>query len=209
MGRDNIAAYGTSKIENGNTRSAMQEKRRAGRVFGKIRETDMESNVKLTKKERAEFIYLLKILQNQGDKEYDYENMIKALQYGYEYHYSDIFDCLFDEELSSEGCREVLDILEMYRGIIYSYNNLKRERKQLSLTEDDIRFPGFDGNNEGKQMSYTEYFSKDLGRYDEIEQLSHGYYNSHWPKTLILPRYTPIAITMAYSRVICATDSLA
>lgn len=142
----------------------------------------MENNVKLTRKERAEFIYLLKILQNQGDGEYDYENMIKALQYGYEYHYSDVFDCLFDEELSSEGCREVLDILEMYRGIIYSYINLKREGKQLSLTEDDIKFPGFDGNNEGKQMSYTEYFIKDLGRYNEIEQLSHGYYNSHWPK---------------------------
>jgi uncharacterized protein YfbU (UPF0304 family) len=130
----------------------------------------MDSNIKLTKKERAEFIYLLKILKNQGDEEYDYDNMIKALQYGYEYHYSDIFDCLFDEELSADGCREVLDILEMYRGIIYSYINLKREGIQLSLTEDDIRFPGFDGNNEGKQMSYTEYFIKDLGRYDEIEQ---------------------------------------
>jgi len=34
MGRDNIATYGTKKIYNGNTRSAMQEKRRAGRVFG-------------------------------------------------------------------------------------------------------------------------------------------------------------------------------
>ena len=32
--RDNIAAYGTNTIEKGNTRSAMQEKRRAGRVFG-------------------------------------------------------------------------------------------------------------------------------------------------------------------------------
>ena len=142
----------------------------------------MDNNVKLTRKERAEFIYLLKILQNQGDVEYDYDNMIKALQYGYEYHYSDVLDCLFDEELSSEGCREVLDILEMYRGIIYSYISLKRERKQLSLTEDDIRFPGFDGNSEGMQMSYTEYFIKDLRRYDEIEQLSHGYYNSHCPK---------------------------
>jgi uncharacterized protein YfbU (UPF0304 family) len=146
----------------------------------------MENVVKLSKTDRAKFIYLLKILKNQGDEEYDYDNMIKALQYGYEYHYSDVFDCLFDEELSADGCREVLDILEMYRGIIYSYINLKREGIQLSLTEDDIRFPGFDGNNEGKQMFYTEYFIKDLGRYNEIEQLSHGYYNSHWPE---LPKY--------------------
>lgn len=142
----------------------------------------MENTVKLTTKDRAMFIYLLKILKNQGDQDYDYENMIKALQYGYEYHYSDVFDCLFDEELSTNGCREVLDILEMYRGIIYSFNYLKREGKLKTLTENDVRFPGFDGNNETKQMSYTDYFIRDLGRYDEIEALSHGYYNSHSPK---------------------------
>ncbi len=74
----------------------------------------------------------------------------------------------------------MLDILEMYRGIIYSFINLKREGKIKTLTEDDVKFPGFDGNNETKQMSYAEYFIVDLGRYNEIEELSHGYYNSHW-----------------------------
>ena len=142
----------------------------------------MEESKKLTKKERALFVYLLKILKNQGDEEYDYDNLIKALEYGYELHYGDVFDCLFDEELSADDCREVLDILEMYRGIIYSFINLKRDGKNVSLSENDVKFPGFDGNNETKQMSYTDYFIKDLGRYDEIEELSHGNYNSHWPK---------------------------
>lgn len=142
----------------------------------------MENIVKLSTKDRAMFIYLLKVLKNQGDQDYDYDNMIKALQYGFEYHYSDVFDCLFDEVLSYDGCREVLDILEMYRGIIYSFINLKREGKLKTLTESDVRFPGFDGNNEAKQMSYADYFIKDLGRYDEIEKISQGYYNSHSPK---------------------------
>ena len=31
---------------------------------------------------------------------------------------------------------------------------------------------------------------------------------SEMPKTLILPKYTPMAITMAYSSVICATESV-
>ena len=159
----------------------------------------MDNNIKLTKKERAEFIYLFKILKNQGDVEYDYDNMIKALQYGFEFHYSDILDCVFDEELSFKDCREVLDILEMYRGIIYSYINLKREGKQGTLTEEDIRFPGFDGNSEGKQMFYTEYFIKDLGRYNEIEQLSHGYYNSHWPK---LDKYRAMLLKWEEYRVL-------
>lgn len=142
----------------------------------------MEERIQLSKKERAMFIYLLKILKNQGDEENDYDNMIKALEYGYELHYSDVFDCLFDDELSTEDCREVLDILEMYRGIIYSFINLKRDGNLESLTEEDVKFPGFDGNNETKQMTYTDYFIKDLGRYDEIKELSHGYFNSHWPQ---------------------------
>ena len=139
----------------------------------------MEKNIILTRTDRAKFIYLLKILKNQGDTDYDYDNMIKALQCGFCLHYRDVFDCLYDEEISAEGCQEVLDILEMYRGIIYSYNNLKREGLLKTLKDDDVRFKGFDGNNETKQMSYATYFIVDLERYAEIEDLSHGYYNSH------------------------------
>lgn len=147
----------------------------------------MEVDNSLTRKERALFIYLFKILKNQGDEEYDYDNMIKALQYGFEYHYSDVFDCIFDEELSVEECKEVLDILEMYRGITYSYINLKREGRIEYLTDDKIRFKGFDGNNETKQMSYARYFIVDLDRYSEIQQYAPGNdYNSHWQ---MLPQY--------------------
>ena len=151
----------------------------------------MENGIHLTRTERAQFIYLLKILKNQGDQEYDYDNLIKALQYGFELHYSDVLECLFDEELSADQCREVLDILEMYRGIIYSYINLKREGKQGTLTDEDVKFEGFDGNNETKQMSYTDYFIKDLDRYSEIEELSHGYYNSH---RQMLPKYRAMLV---------------
>lgn len=41
--RNNIAAYGTNTIEKGNTRSAMQEKRRAGRVFGLMGQKEYDS----------------------------------------------------------------------------------------------------------------------------------------------------------------------
>ena len=63
----------------------------------------MENVVKLSRTERAQFIYLLKILKNQGDQDYDYDNLIKALQYGFELHYSDVFECLFDEELTADA----------------------------------------------------------------------------------------------------------
>lgn len=142
----------------------------------------MEDSRKLEDKDRALFIYLFKILKNQGDDEYDYDNMIKALQYGFCLHYKDVFDCLFDEELSEEECKEVLDILEMYRGITYSYINLKNQDKEGELTDEMISFPGFDGNNETKQLSYVHYFLDDLGRYEEIKKYSNGYYDSHYPK---------------------------
>lgn len=147
----------------------------------------MESNVTLSPKDRALFIYLFKILKNQGDEEYDYDNMIKALQFGYEYHYGDVFDCLFDDVLSVEGCKEVLDVLEMYRGITFSYIKLQEGGRVESLIDDDIRFEGFDGNNETKQMSYARYFIIDLDRYSEIQGYAQGYdYNSHCEK---LPKY--------------------
>lgn len=141
----------------------------------------MEDIIKLTKKDRAMFIYLFKILKNQGDDDYDYANMIEALQNGFVLHYNDVFSCLYDEELSEEECKEVLDILEMYRGIIYSYNHLKNQGQIGSLTDDNVRFRGFDGNNETKQMAYTRYFIVDLDRYSEIKDLSNNYFNSHFP----------------------------
>ncbi len=146
----------------------------------------MEKDKLLNDKDRAMFIYLFKILKNQGDEDYDYDNMIKALQYGYVLHYEDVFSCLYDEELSKEDCKEVLDILEMYRGIIYSYHKLKNGVEKGTLTDDDVRFKGFDGNIEMKQMSYATYFIVDLNRYNEIQELSNNYYNSHFP---MLPTY--------------------
>lgn len=45
-----------------------------------------------------------------------------------------------------------MDILEMYRGIIYSYHALEREGRQGgSYTHNKVRFGGFDGNYEGKE----------------------------------------------------------
>ena len=55
-----------------------------------------------------------------------------------------------------------------------------RENKPISLQEEDVMFPGFDGNNEYKQLSYVRYFIVDLDRYSEIQELNHtDNYNSH------------------------------
>lgn len=134
--------------------------------------------MKLTKKERLEFSYLLRILERLYPEEQDYYSQHrKAIEEGYELHYSWLAEHLYDG-LSTEECQEVLDILDMYRGIIYSYRALKNP---IKINQNNIAFKGFDGNHETSHMSYVEYFIDDLGRYDEIKESCNGYYNSHIP----------------------------
>lgn len=146
----------------------------------------MEEKIELSIYERQVLINQLEILKklngNSSDEK-DFNNKIEALKSGYELHYQDVFDEISDETLSYDECREVLNILEMFRGIIYSYKNLEREKKLLKLTTNDIKFIGFDGNHETKQMLYTKYFICDLNRYSEIQELYGNYfdYNSHYP----------------------------
>ncbi|OFR41231.1 YfbU family protein [Porphyromonas sp. HMSC065F10] len=137
-------------------------------------------HLSLTKKERLEYIYLLKILEKlYPEQSEEYSQYRNALQQGFSLHYADMMIELSEDELSINECRKVLDILEMYRGIIYSYRALKRENTDISLTDEDVKFPGFDGNNECYHMAYVKYFIDDLDRYSEIQELSNGYYNSH------------------------------
>ena len=74
-----------------------------------------------------------------------------------------------------------LDILEMFRGLVYSYYELKRDGVKTTLTENDVKFVGFDSNDplECKYMLHTSYFIKDLDRYSEIQESSHPSFNSH------------------------------
>lgn len=139
-----------------------------------------ENHFSLSKKERLQYIYLLKILEKLYPKECpEYANYRKALEQGFTLDYEEMMKEVSEEELSVEDCKEVRAILEMYRGIIYSYRALKEDIGSISLKDEDVKFPGFDGNNETKQMLYVEYFIKDLGRYSEIQDLSNNYYNSH------------------------------
>lgn len=143
----------------------------------------MEENIKLTIVEREILANQFRILEKlEGDNQQrDYRNLIEALERGYELHYMDVFEDLSETTLSKDDCRRVLDILEMFRGLIYSYQGLKRDRVETTLTENDVKFVGFDGNDplECKYMLYTSYFIQDLDRYSEIQEISHPSFNSH------------------------------
>lgn len=146
----------------------------------------------LSRKERLSYVLQLKILQRLSDSEFekrDLEEKIEAFMGGYEGMYENIFDDLglYDSILSKEDCEKVWDILEMYRGIIYSYNRLVEDNTVAILTKDDVAFPGFnEHNDESKMMLFVRYFIGKMGRFSEISSISHPDFNSHVP---MLQRY--------------------
>lgn len=135
----------------------------------------------LTKKERVIISNQLKMLEKlYPDEAQYYANHRKAIEYGFKLHYSWVAEHIDDDEMSEEECKEVLSVLDMHRAITFSYNRIKEQTK---LTVDNIRFRGYDGNNETRQFSYTNYFITDLGRFDELKfDSEYPDFNSHCPK---------------------------
>lgn len=144
--------------------------------------------ITLNRKERLSYVLQLRILQKLSNNEYekrDLDEKIEALVGGYEAMYEDIFNDLgvFDSSLSNEDCNKVWNILEMYRGIIYSYDRLVEDKKRTKLTKEDVAFPGFSEHDgvESKMMCFVRYFVGKMGRFSEISNISKPDYNSHVP----------------------------
>ena len=133
--------------------------------------------MELDKKERLILVNQLKILEKlYPDEASYYAQHRKALEEGYSLHYRWLIENI-DDEMSNDDCREVLDILDMFRAITFANRELSDDEK---LQEREIRFEGFDGNNETKQMSYTRFFIADLGRYKELrDEPEFDDFNSH------------------------------
>lgn len=140
--------------------------------------------MELTNIERLIIANQLKILEKLYPEEAEYYfQQRKAVEYGYTLHYDDLFESLYDG-LSEDECKEVLEILSMYRALTFSYQNLA---DKTGIEEEDIHFDGFDGNEETSQYFYVKYFIVDLGRFDELTyKEKNPDFNSHLP---MLDRY--------------------
>lgn len=138
--------------------------------------------MELNKKERLQLSFQLRILEKlYPDEQEYYANHRKAIEDGYQLHYDWITENLSDG-LTKDECKFVLDVLDMYGSLYFSV----RELKETDLSIDDVKFPGFDGNNETMFMAYTKYFIEDLDRFKEIQETTNGYYNSH---TRLISKY--------------------
>ena len=123
-------------------------------------------------KDRLIIANQFKILEKLYPEDADYYSRHrKALENGYQLHYKWLVENFY-EEMSEAECKEVLDILEMYRAITFSS---KKINDLTGIDDHWLRFKGFDGTHESKQYSYAQYFIVDLGRYEELK------YGSEYP----------------------------
>lgn len=93
---------------------------------------------------------------------------------------------------------EVLDILEMWELLEQSYDQLQPTDKERIEDEakpwgQDVRFPGFDGNNETEYMGTAGVLINDLDRFSTFKGRD---LNSHMPVLgtykQMLAKFTPI-----------------
>ena len=122
--------------------------------------------MKLDLKDRLIISNQLKILEKLYPEDANYYSQHRtAIEQGYELHYPWLIEHFYDE-MSSAECKEILDILDMYRAITFS---TKKIDDLTGVNEYWLQFKGFDGNNESKQLAYAKYFIIDLGRYEELK----------------------------------------
>ncbi len=135
----------------------------------------------LSKLERLQLINQLRILERLYPDDADYYGRHRtALEEGYTLHYDWLFEHLYDE-LPVDDCREVLNILDMYRAITYSYKGLQETQKK-QIPQAWLEFRGFDGNEEAHRVGYVRYFVVQLERYQELKYgKDDADFNSHMP----------------------------
>jgi uncharacterized protein YfbU (UPF0304 family) len=137
--------------------------------------------------QRLMLINQYKILEALYEEDRDYYSSCREiLEEGYELHYQDLFLTISDDVIKEDECKEVLDILDLYRAITFSYRKLEDKE---GLSEYMIKFEGFDANDEEeyRRYLYTRYFILKLDRYKELQYNGKDTeYNSHSPK---LPKY--------------------
>lgn len=90
---------------------------------------------------------------------------------------------LHDDADSQRILSETLDILDMWwfietRCASLSDEDKARLKKEATPFDADVRFPGFDGNNEHEHLGIAHFLINKMGRYEIFK----GHYlNSHFP----------------------------
>jgi uncharacterized protein len=133
-----------------------------------------------------QFVLLEKLDPEQAEY---YAESRDIIEHGYTIFYDEVLQSIYDEMPIAE-CRYVFDVLDMHMALRNSYDKLTDKG---GVSEDDVRFRGFDGNNESKRYAFAEFLKK-TGKWAETLV---GGLNSHSMMTIqrypkMLERYNRI-----------------
>ena len=117
---------------------------------------------------------ILELLKPEEKKHY--ANLLEVLENGFELEYETLFSSIDNEVVSIQECKEVLDILEMFKALKFSFYQLE---DKSGIEENKIKFQGFDGNHELKQMTYARFLKKTERFTDILDNENNN--NSHFP----------------------------
>ena len=158
--------------------------------------------MELNKKERLILWNQYEILrQLDQDNAEEYESIQEILANGFEYDYDYLVRWMEDTPVIVS--QEVRDILQMFRCLTFSFDNLD---DKTGVEREDYLFKGFDGNEEIKHYAYAKWLIEKQEMYQEFKNCD---LNSHWTKLntymAMLDRFYQILNDNGYDK---NTDSL-
>lgn len=115
-------------------------------------------------------------IQGNTDDAEMYERYAIIVSMGYTHEYMSL--ATLYKELSKDDCKFVMDVLNMYSAIYSSFVEIGNSE----LSEVDISFRGFDGNNEADLLNYCEFLLFNLKCYPELTADGKSDFNSHLPR---------------------------
>jgi hypothetical protein len=133
---------------------------------------------KITRVERKILANQYSILEKvDPDRADDYAVLREVLENGFEADYDGVLRDVYNgsDIMSVEDCKYVGDVLHMFDMMQTSFRN----GETAAVDPAGLRFWGFDGNNEGKFMTYAQHMRKN-GKWTFIELASEDF-NSHCP----------------------------
>ncbi|MNJ26233.1 hypothetical protein D3C77_207030 [compost metagenome] len=99
---------------------------------------------------------------------------------------SHAFPEMFLHEPQPANVKYVMDVLDLWQMVELAYQDLsEEERAQQAFSASDVKFPGFDGNNESELLSIALVLTEDLGKWAHFKG---RVMNSHMPTTDLYKR---------------------
>ncbi len=119
-------------------------------------------------------------VKGELDPNFIQDAMYGGHYWGLKWQYPGLFHGHHDDE---KVLSETVDILDMWYFLERAYASLSKKDKDSvkvnAKSGKDIKFDGFDGNNETEYLSIARFLIEKLGRFSEFK--NRGDLNSHYP----------------------------